>query len=202
MSVTFSVLSTICFCLAAVLLVAAVYFGIRFDIYNTFCELTGRTAKKSIQRFREENEKKSAANLRNKMNVSNDKSTLPIKKQLGVVDRTAFTPAAASHNTYSLMNNPANANEAMNMAHRWLGNAAQSDSDSESTTKLDEAVSGIIGNSVGNNAGVSETVMLSNRSILGNQGSEATTLLQRNKKKNEFQYIDNEINVGTDEVIM
>lgn len=53
-----STLSIICFVLAGVSFAVAVFFWFKFRIPETYGDLTGKTAKRSIEKLRKENERK------------------------------------------------------------------------------------------------------------------------------------------------
>lgn len=60
---TINPVSIVFFILAGVFFIAAVYMFIRFNIPQVFGELSGKTAKKSIEQMRNDNAKSGSKNL-------------------------------------------------------------------------------------------------------------------------------------------
>ncbi|MCD7803106.1 MAG: hypothetical protein LUH09_09480 [Clostridiales bacterium] len=82
MANTLSTLSIVSFALAGVCLVLAVFFWVFFQIPTVIGDLSGRTARKSIEKMRAANEKTSSKSYRTgKINTARGVTTAPIPKQ-------------------------------------------------------------------------------------------------------------------------
>lgn len=204
MAQIFNIISIVAFAVAGVSLILAVVFWIKFDILQIINDLTGRTAKKSIDQMRQENEKMGRRNY-NPVSMTSGKGTsgeIKIKSAENnnqaaakpSVSQPAASNANVSRTVMPKMAAPSPVMEGMDATEMLQDGNEQTEllnSGNEQTELLD--------------SGYEQTELLDDgleQTMMLEDDADQTAILQQTHPSTDFEIIQSIIAVHTEEKII